>query len=160
MTKTTLIAALLILFFTADVTAQELSVFSGFWAPEYYQDDVKIDRKEAKKLLLEYDESAVYWKKKATNEALFAGAYTISLGGAVWLGVELGRDRNGEDRDLLAPSLVTLGGLIFSTIFLDGANKNGKKAILTYNKQFDEKQTSFNWEPILNKDGLGFALKF
>ena len=147
------------LFCVTHSSAQEISVFSGFLGTEYYQDDKKITRKEAKALLLGHENSAEFWKKKATNEALFGVTNLISLGGAVWLGVELGRD-NRDNRDLLAPSLVTLGGTLISAIFFEGANKNSKKAILTYNKQFDDNQTSFKVAPVLDGDGLGMALRF
>lgn len=138
------------------MNAQELTAYGGFWAPEYYQDDTKITRKEFKELLLGYDESAIYWKKRAKNETLFYIAYVPTLGAAAWFGAEAGRD-NG---DMTTPALATLGGLIISSIFVEGVARNGKKAMLTYNKQFDGKETSFNLIPVLNGNGLGLALKF
>ncbi len=161
MSKTQLLSLLTLAFFFSNTKAQEISIFSGFWAPEYYQDDERITKKEAKKLLLEYDESAVYWKKKATNDALFGVTYTLSLGSAVWLGAELARENETDDNgDITAPAIATLGGLIISSIFLYGSSKNAKKAVLNYNKQFDKKTTSFHLEPVLDTDGFGFALKF
>ena len=150
------LALLGIFLFSTQMISQEISVFSGFWAPKYYQDDVEISRKEAKNLLLNYEPSATYWKKKMTNETLFYSTYVVALGGAIWLGAETGRDRD----DIAAPAAVTLGGLVVSLIFWNGANKNAKKAILTYNKQFDNKTTTYRLVPIGNSNGLGLALQF
>lgn len=147
---------LLVCSFTTN--AQELSVFSGFWAPEYYQDDVQITKQEAKSLLLNYQGSETYWKRKMTNEALFYGTYIVALGGAFWLGAESAK--NEQERDITAPAIVTGGGLLISLIFYSSAAKNGKKAILAYNKKFDNRTTSFELVPISNSKGLGLALRF
>ncbi|MEO1011149.1 MAG: hypothetical protein AAFX53_07560 [Bacteroidota bacterium] len=146
---------LVFLFFSMGVSSQEISVFSGFWSPKYYQDDTLITKKEAKELLLNFKDSEKYWRKKMLNEGFFYGSYTVSLAGAVWLGIEAGRDSDNT----IAPSLTTLGGLIVSAIFLQESSKNGRKAILAYNKQFDKK-TAYKLVPIGNKDGFGLAIKF
>lgn len=138
--------------------AQELSVFSGFWSPEYYQDDKQITKQEAKQLIMDYNLSEPYWKKKMLNEGLFYGTYFVSLGSAFWLGSELGKDR--DNASITTPTVVTLGSFVVSMIFLNSANKNAKKAILTYNSQFDGKTTTYRLVPVGNSNGLGLALKF
>lgn len=149
---------LLIVFsFTMDSFGQELSVFSGFWAPEYYQDDVKITKQEAKSLLLNYQESEGYWKKKMTNETLFYVSSVAQLGFTFWTLNELVNKET--DRNIAAPAGL-LGTLILSAIFLNNTGKNGKKAILAYNKQFDGKTTTYRLVPISSSNGLGLALKF
>lgn len=145
----------LLLLSSTMVSSQELTAFSGFWGPEYYQDDKEISRKEVKSLLLNYTESEVYWKKKMTNETWFYGTYVVALGSAVWWGAEIGRDSDNAT----TPALVTLGGLVISAIFLEGTSRNGRKAVLTYNKQFDAK-TTYRLVPMGNKNGLGLAIKF
>ena len=134
--------------------AQEVTVFSGFWGPKYYEDDREITRSELKKLFAENEEVAGLWKNSETNAALAYAAITVELGFAIWTGVELGRDG-----DALVPAIGTVGTAIIATIFLSGANKNARKAILTYNKQFDRK-TTYSIVPLANKSGLGLALKF
>ncbi|WP_350285091.1 hypothetical protein [uncultured Croceitalea sp.] len=148
----------IVLLCSSELSAQEISTFPGFFRTKYYQDDKEITRKEVKELLLNNDGSATYWKKSGTNEALFYGTYTVFLVGAGWLGYELSKDE--ADRDLTAPTVVTLGGFLIAMIFYNGANTNARKAILTYNKQFDGKQTSFRLVPVGNADGLGLALRF
>ena len=149
------IGTTLISLFSISVYSQELSAFSGFWGPEYYQDDKEISRKEIKSLLMEYDASEIYWKKKMKNEAFFYGTYAVAIGSAVWWGAELGQDSDNTT----TPALVTLGSLIVSAIFVEGTTRNGKKAILTYNKQFDNK-TTYRLVPIGDQNGLGLAIKF
>ncbi|KPM32404.1 Hypothetical protein I595_820 [Croceitalea dokdonensis DOKDO 023] len=137
--------------------AQELSVFSGFWAPEYYQDDVKISKQEAKSLLLSYQPSEQFWKKKITNETLFYVSTVAQLGFTIWTINELSND--GNNGNAAAPAGL-LGTLVLSAIFLNNTGKNAKKAILTYNAQFDNRTTTFRLVPVGNTNGLGLALKF
>ena len=84
----------------SQLSAQELSVFPGFWADEYFQDEVQITRKEAKSLLLEYEGSSVYWKKKATNETLYYLSLVAQLGATFWTVDQLSKEegkRDGEE---------------------------------------------------------------
>ena len=134
--------------------AQEITIFNGIWGPKYYEDDREITRSELKKLFAKNEEVAGLWKKSETNTALAYAAITVEFGFAIWTGVELGRDE-----DALVPALGTVGAAIIATIFLSGANKNARKAVLTYNKQFDRK-TAYSIVPLVNNSGLGIALKF
>ena len=141
------------------LNAQELSIFPNAFSTKYFQDDKEITRTEFKTLLVDYEPSETYWKRKATNEILFYGTYTLSLGAAFWTGAELGRNR--DDADILAPASITLGGFLISLIFLSESNKNLKNALLIYNKQFDDPQkTSYRLVPVGNANGIGLALKF
>jgi len=145
------------LLLTVSLSAQELSVFSGFWAPEYYQDDVRITKEEAKSRLLQYAGSEAFWKKKITNETLFYVSTIAQIGFTFWTLDELVNKET--DRNVAAPAGL-LVSLVMSAIFLNNTGKNAKKAILAFNKQFDGTTTTFRLEPIGNSNGLGLALKF
>ncbi len=152
------IVLLLLFCCLSQLSAQELSVFSGFWADEYFQDDVQITRQEAKSLLLEYEGSSVYWKKKAANETLYYLSLVAQLGATFWAVDQISKEEG--DRDIAAP-LTLLGTVVLNAIFLTGTAKNKKKAVLAYNKQFDsQKTTSYRLVPIGNSNGIGLALQF
>ena len=153
-----IVSAVLFLMVPIFTMAQEISVFQGFWGPKYYQDATEISKQDVKSMMLAYKPSENYWKRKTTNEAFFYGTNAVGLGGAFWLGAELSKD--GNERNLGAPSAVTFGGLLVSTIFYFSANKNARKAILTYNTQFDTKKTTYRLAPVGNSNGFGVALKF
>ena len=151
------IPILLILFFCLTAAkAQEITAFPGFWSTEYYEDDTKITKQELKTLFAKNEEVNRYWKKSNKNETAAYLAIAGQTAGAFWLGAELGSDTSS---DLLAPLATSLGFAIIAGIFINSANKNAKKAILTYNKQFDTK-TTYSVEALGNKNGLGIAIKW
>lgn len=152
------IVTLLILFglFTLSAKGQEITVFPGFWSVEYYQDDQRIDKPELKKLMSQNEEVSAYWKKSNTNSTIAYVAIAGELGCAFWMGTQFGED---DPNKILAPAAGTVGFAIIAGIFINSANKNGKKAILKYNTQFDNK-TTFRLVPTTNQNGLGLALKF
>ena len=135
---------------------QEITVFPGLWKVEYYQDDQEITKKELKNLFSKNEEVSAYWKKSNTYSTLAYTAIAAEVGFAIWTSSEINKEGSSN---AVAPAIGTIGFAVLATIFLSSANKNGKKAILTYNKQFDSK-TTFRIEPISNKNGLGLALKF
>ncbi|UII76851.1 hypothetical protein LV716_03420 [Flagellimonas sp. HMM57] len=144
-----------IFLFMVKVNAQEITTFTGFWGAEYYQDDKELSKKEFKSLLYTNNEAAIYWKKAETNETIGYVALLAQLGLAIWTGAELAKD----DGNSLEPALGSLGFGILGSLFLHFSNQNAKKAILTYNKQFDNK-TTFRLVPTSNRNGIGLALKF
>ncbi|APA63584.1 hypothetical protein [Maribacter sp. 1_2014MBL_MicDiv] len=55
---------LIVLFAMAiNVSAQEITTFTGIWGMEYYQDDKEITKKEVKELFSSNDEIYSDWKK-------------------------------------------------------------------------------------------------
>ncbi|MEM7483735.1 MAG: hypothetical protein AAF348_00860 [Bacteroidota bacterium] len=141
--------------FTIKINAQELTIFEGFWEPEFYQDDKQISKKEFKKLIENNNQAANYWKKAELNSTLTFVALIGQVGTAVWSGYELSQD----DGDALGPALGSLGFGILGGVFLHLSNQNRKNTILTYNRQFDNK-TTFRLVPTNNRNGVGLALKF
>lgn len=148
--------------YCSSMVAQEITMFPGFWAPEYYQDDQKINKKELEALFLKNVDVQSQWKKAKAQETVAGIATLAELGLLVWAYSEMlddRRPRNERARRALGPFVGSLGSLVIGAIYLTKANKSKKNAILMYNKQFD-KQTSFHIAPIGNQNGLGLALKF
>lgn len=159
-----LLVILFFIFFSVKSLAQEVTVFQGFWQDEYYQDDNKITKKEVKALFSKNEDVNMYWKKADTKEIIARVAVMAQLAGTIWYVSELVNDdpslsNRDKAKNAVAPFIGSLGAGIVGIIFLNSANKSRKKAILTYNKQFDT-QTTFRLEPISNGNGLGLALKW
>jgi len=155
---------LLFVFFSAESSGQEITVFPGFWSSEYYQDDKKIDKKELEALFAKNEEVQAYWKKSKGQEIAAAVALTAEMGFAVWMTLELLNDdpnlyARDRAKNALIPVIGAIGTSIVGTVFMYASAKSKKKAILTYNKQFDKK-TAFRLVPVSNQNGVGLALKF
>lgn len=145
---------LFLVFSTAQ--GQEITVFPGLWNVEYYQDDTRITKKELKALMTKNEEVNAYWKKSTKNATIGYVAFAGQMASFVWLASELSSE---GDNETLSPAVATVGFSIIAGIFLNAAKNNGKKAILTYNKQFDNK-TTYSLVPVSNQNGLGLALRF
>jgi hypothetical protein len=151
----TYLFVVLFLFFST-AQAQEITVFPGLWNVEYYEDDNRITKKELKTLLTKNEEVNGYWKKSTKNATIGYVAFGGQMASVIWLASKLDSE---DDNDRIAPAAGTVGFGIIAGIFLQAAAKNGKKAILTYNKQFDGK-TTYSLVPIGNQNGLGLAIRF
>jgi hypothetical protein len=97
-----------------------------------------------------------YWKKSNTYSNLTYAAIAGEFAFAVWTFSEWDKE---DSSSAIVPAIGTLGFAVLAGIFINSANKNGKKAILAYNKQFDDK-TSYRILPLGNSDGLGLAIKW
>jgi hypothetical protein len=147
-----------------NIMAQEITSFAGMWGMEYYQDDKKITRKEVKDLFSKNEEIIMHWKKADTKEVVAGVALLGQFAVGIWgISELLNDDPNLSNRDkaknAIGPLAGSLGAGIIGAVFLNSANKSRKRAILSYNKQFDTK-TTFRLEPIGNKAGLGLAIKW
>lgn len=157
-----LLFIILLSFFS--VSGQEVTSFTGFWKTEYYQDDKEITRKEFSALMETNSLVNKHWRKSKTNETLAGITLLAQVGFSVWMASELIRDEpflTNRDRvqNALTPSIGVITTGIAGGIFLHLFSKSKKKAILTYNKQFDNK-TTYNLVPISNQNGLGLAIRF
>lgn len=144
--------------------AQEITMFSGFSGYKYYQDDKEIDKKELQALFDENEEVKAYWKKAKHQNIGAVIGLTAELGFAFWMTAELLNDdpylsSRDKAKNALNPAIGVIGTGIIGGIFMYAANNSKKKAILTYNKQFD-KTTTFRLVPTSNRYGVGLALKF
>ena len=156
---------LIVLFAMAiNVSAQEITTFTGIWGMEYYQDDKEITKKEVKELFSSNNEIYSDWKKADTKKSIATIALVGEIVGVTWGSVELfNNDPFVSDRDkarkAIGPLLGGIGSGIIAIIFLNGSYKARKQAILAYNKQFDDK-TAFKLIPVANENGLGIALRW
>ncbi len=159
----TLACALVFGTFVSDLFAQEITMFPSFLGNKYYQDDNEIKKRDLQILFDKNDEVALYWNKSKTQELVAKIAIVAEMGFVVWTLSELGKDNVASSKERysnsLGPALGTIGAGIVGGIFLYSSINFKKKAILTYNKQFDNK-TAVRLVPALNQNGLGLALQF
>lgn len=142
--------------------AQELTMFPSFWGMEFYQDDAELKKKDFMTLLKTHDAAYAHWKKGNTQE-LYAGVAAVGQIGLLIWGLEaLNRD-GVSDRHranaAIGPLAGSLGAAVLGGIFMNASYKAKRRAILTYNKQFDQK-TALHVVPTLDHNGLGVALRF
>ncbi len=136
---------------STEIQAQEITEFRGPWNVQYFQDDVQITRKEVKSLILQYDKSAELWKKWQ-QQSLVAGATLIgAIGFAVW-----GQVNDNANRSTAVPLIGAIATAGTSIGFGAAAFNSRKKAILTYNSQFDDR--SVHLGP--SNNGLGLTVAF
>ncbi len=149
--------------FFSDLIAQEITMFSSFSGNKYYQDDNEINKRDLQVLFDKNNEVSMYWKKSKAQELVAKIAIAAEMGFAVWMVLELSNDdvvvSSDRSRNALGPALGTIGTGIVGGIFLYASINSKKKAILTYNKQFDNK-TTVRLVPTLDQKGLGLALQF
>ncbi|WP_299535217.1 hypothetical protein [Ulvibacterium sp.] len=138
----------------ANLSAQEITSFSGMWGEKFYQDKEPLTWKEIDAIMKENQASALHWQKSKKNMvgALIAG--TANFGSAIWLISNL-----DDNEPLTGPIIAVAGTGIISSIFFHSATKNKKMAILEYNDSLGKK-TSLYLTPTSNENGVGLALKF
>ncbi len=163
MKKTTTYAFILALMMIGPlVKAQEVTIFPTFWGLEYYQDDQELEKEQFMILLKTHDTAYAHWKKGKTQEIVSGVAALGQIGFLIWGLEELYRD-GVSDRDranaAIGPILASLGTGVIAAVFVGKSYTSKRKAVLAYNKQFDQK-TTFRVVPSLNQNGLGVALQF
>lgn len=100
--------------------------------------------------------------KKGKTQAIIGGiAIIVEFGFAGWTGYEFAKadSQGNRAKNALGPAFGTLGSALIAGILLNSSNNSKRKAILAYNKQFDDK-TTLRLVPISNRNGLGLAFKF
>lgn len=144
--------------------AQEITAFPTMWGMEYYQDDKEITRQEVKSIFSKNEEVYAHWKKANTKGVVAGIALVGEFVGVFWATSELLNDdpnltKRDKAKNAIGPLAGGLAGAIVGVIYLNSANKSRKRAILSYNKQFD-KTTTFRLVPVGNANGLGLALRW
>lgn len=145
-------------------TAQEITSFVNIWGTEFYQDDQKITRKDVKELFSKNDEVYQHWKKADTKDIVAGVALVGEFVGVFWATSELLNNdplltNRDKAKNAVGPLAGGIVGALVGIIYMNSANKSRKQAILTYNKQFDDK-TTFKIEPVANGAGVGLAIKW
>ncbi len=116
------------------ISAQEITMFPGFWDYKYYHDDIRVSTKEVKSLMQNHALTKMYWKKSKSHKRLaiiaFGSQLVTSFFALKSLNNRIG-PADTNDKVLLAASLSS--GIISIWFSLSSASLK-KKSILTYNK--------------------------
>jgi len=152
--KKLVIAILFLGMCVTSLKAQEITVFTGTWGPEFYQDQKKMNWKEVDALMMGNSVSEMHWKKSKKNllGGMIFGA--VNFGAGIWA---ISNEVN--NKPLTEPAIAFGVSALIGSIFGNSAMKNKKMAILNYNDSLG-KETSFYLVPTSNENGLGLALKF
>ncbi len=132
-------------------TAQEITMFQGFWGNSYYQDDNKISCSQVETLMLEDKEASQLWKKSKKHRTIAYVAVGVEIGFLIW---QLNSESNGESQ--IIPLIGVLGSGIVGIGFSLSSNNLRKKSILKYNNNKDI--GTINLGPTYN--GLGMVYSF
>lgn len=143
------------LFFISNVSAQEISIFSGFFGNTYYQDDKKITKSDLISFIEKDEKAYSSWKKSRTQQTIAYTMLATEVGFGIW-GISEAR-RTGEVSTVA--TIGVLGSATLGIIFALRANNSRKKSVLTYNKGIDKK-TTYRLVPTSSQHGIGLALKF
>jgi hypothetical protein len=147
-------AFFLISIFTFNLlSAQELTMFSGGFGWEFYQDDKKIDKKYFKKLLSDVPVSASLWEKSNLNLGIGIGLLGAEVGFGIWA---ISNDNN--NRNITVPVIGVAVTGISAIIFAIRSSTYRKNAILNYNRSFDKNNIGQRLSP--SSDGIGLAWSF
>ena len=148
-----LIYLLLIVFtFSLPSSAQEITMFPGFFGVDYYQDTEEISSKEVNKLMLRDKEANQYWQKSNSHMILALVAVGAEVGFLIW---QLSSAGNGKSQTV--PLIGVVGSGIVAIGFSFSSANLKKKAILKYNENLDV-GTTLNLGATYN--GLGLVYQF
>ena len=79
-----LFVALITLVFAANLQAQEITMFPAFGGVRFYEDNNRISKKEANKLLSDNRASGELWKKVMRQKYWIAGGLAAEIGFVLW----------------------------------------------------------------------------
>lgn len=146
----------IIVFFsvTTLISAQQISVEPGFFKAKYFQDNDKLTKENFESILANNKVAFDYWNRGKKQESLWWTFAAVEGGFAIWF-----FSVNGNSDKMIAPAAGTIGSFAIASVFFFKSINSKKKAILTYNKQFDNK-TTYRLVPVSNQNGLGLALRF
>lgn len=147
----TLLALSLLVFFTSNISAQEITVFQGMWGDQFYQDKEKMTWKEFGMAMDNNPASEVYWSKAKKQYGAAFITSTANLGFGIWWLVN-----ENEDKSTTAPIIGFASTAVVGSIFYCLAKNNKKNAILEFNDSLGK--TTYRLVP--SQEGIGLALKF
>lgn len=146
-------------FIFSSLSAQEITMFSGFWKAEYYEDDNQISKKQLEDKFQKYDEIYNHWKKGKTFSTLSWASLGVSYGFLIWELAEFGNTRDIDDyKPSIGRTIGFFGSAAVSGVFMYLSLKFKKKAILDYNKTFDGNSSSLIIRP--SDRGIGLMVEF
>lgn len=128
-------------------TSQEITYWPSLFGPDYYQDDVPIERAELSLLMEDVPVAHAAWRKSRTFNTLASITLSAEMGFLIW-----GLSDDGFDR---APLIGFSVSAVASTIFRLITNGFRKRAFLEYNHALD---VSLNFG--VTRDGMGIVMSF
>ena len=131
---------------------QEITMFTGFFDNQYYQDDKKIKKKELTALLEKDIVALNHWEKAKTFNTLAQIALASEIGFFVWEIVDTNNTKNDT-----ATKIGISGSFAAVIVFSILSHSQKKNAILKYNQGLDN-SNAFSIKP--SKNGLGVVMQF
>ncbi|MBK8348776.1 MAG: hypothetical protein IPL08_14610 [Saprospiraceae bacterium] len=145
---------ILILMMNSETSAQEITVFPGFWGQKYYVNSDRISVYDVGTLMKEVPVADAYWRRSKTQMSGAWVAVGAQFGFLFW---QINKLKNGE-----SGSTQLVGNIACGVIGIGlslASNNSRQKAILSYNKLIKKKgDQSYYFEPA--STGLGIGMKF
>tara|TARA_R110000823_G_C15578135_1_gene462671 strand:+ start:83 stop:547 length:465 start_codon:yes stop_codon:yes gene_type:complete len=138
-----------------EIKAQEITMFSGFFDYQYYQDDTRITKKELKNLMETNQKALTHWNRSKTFSTLTLVALASEIGFFVWEVSDNKPFENESNNTITTIGVTGSFAAVLAFNFLSNLQK--KKSILKYNQGL-EKKTTFEIQPA--KNGFGMAIVF
>jgi hypothetical protein len=146
-----IIFSLLFCTFGSLSNAQEITLFAGFFALEYYEDDLRIPRQVVDKLMQKDAVANMEWLKFKKHEKIVWLAIVGQIAFGSWM--IYNDDRN---KDIAVPQIGFIGSSVTGIGFAISSNNARKRAILKYNKSFDTASIKLG----TTSDGVGLVFGF
>lgn len=135
------------------ISAQEITIFPGFFKTHYYVDDVKVNKAEINNLMQSHMLTEMYWKKSKRNMKIAWISLGVQYGSLIF---QLASRFSSVNK--LIPLMVTIGAGISAIGFTISASSYRKKAILTYNQLQSEEGLLLHFGQTHN--GIGIVCSF
>ncbi len=139
--------------FTNPLKAQELTMFSGLFGWEFYQDDKRIEKDYFKKLLSDVPAAEQSWKKANLNQGIGVGLLGVQIGFGIWM-----IDNDEKEKSLAVPAIGFAASGLSAIVLAIRSMTHRKHAILNYNRSFDKKNIGQRLTPA--SSGIGIAWAF
>ncbi len=139
----------------ATASAQEVTMFSGLFSYQYYQDNERITKKDFVTLIESRPEALTHWNRSKTFNTLSWVALASELGFFIWEVSDNKPYENTSNNTITQIGVYGSFAAVLAFTFLSHSQK--KKAILKYNQSLDKK-TTFKLKPA--KQGIGIAVVF
>lgn len=152
MTRIALLTCALLLLGTTTTTAQEITMFPGFWKMKYFQDEQEISKRQAESILLADPEAGALLQKSKRHNSLSWVAVGAQAGFFVW---QLTRASNQQSQT--GPLIGVLGAGAVAIGFSISSTRLRRESILTYNSNADLGRIDFG--PTRNGVGLVWSIR-
>lgn len=144
---------LLFSFTAVSINAQELTMFTGLFGWEFYQDDNIIEKSYFKKLLSDVPGAQESWKKASVNQGIGIGMLGVQIGFGIWM-----IDNDEKDKSIAVPAIGFAASALSAIVLAVRSMTHRKHAILNYNRSLEKKNIGQRLNP--SKNGVGLVWSF